>query len=165
MIYPGLHRMDLDEHYMGQALKLAAEAAEAGEVPVGAVAVLEGRIIGRGRNRIEALHDPTAHAEMEAVTAAADAIRDKRLNGVTLYVTLEPCAMCTGALVLARVERVVYAASDPKTGACGSLYSLHDDSRLNHRLQLTAGVLAEEASLLLTVFFKRLRKGNGDESN
>lgn len=158
--------LDLDRTYMSMALRLAAEAAEEGEVPVGAVAVKEGRILGKGRNRTEALHDPTAHAEMEAITAAANALGDKRLDGVTLYVTLEPCSMCTGALVLARIERLVFAADDPKAGACGSLMRLHDDPRLNHNFLVTSGVMAEEASALLKEFFrrKRLRKksnGNG----
>jgi len=149
--------LDVDRYYMQMALKLAAEAAEAGEVPIGAVAVKDGRILGKGRNRTEALHDPTAHAEMEAITAAADALGDKRLDGVTLYVTLEPCSMCAGALVLARIERLVYAAADPKAGACGTLFRLHDDPRLNHRYLVTSGVMEEEASYLLKEFFRRLR--------
>jgi len=149
--------LNLDRYFMGIALKLALEAAEAGEVPIGAVAVRDGQILGKGRNRTEATNDPTAHAEMEAITAAANALGDKRLEGVTLYVTLEPCSMCAGALVLARIERLVYAAEDPKAGACGSLYRLHDDPRLNHRFSITNGVLAEEASELLRSFFRRLR--------
>lgn len=151
--------LDVDRYYMQMALKLAAEAAEAGEVPIGAVAVKDGRILGKGRNRTEALHDPTAHAEMEAITAASDALGDKRLDGVTLYVTLEPCSMCAGALVLARIERLVYAAADPKAGACGTLFRLHDDPRLNHRYLVTSGVMEEEASFLLKEFFRRLRTG------
>jgi tRNA(adenine34) deaminase len=152
--------LDLDRTYMSMALRLAVEAAEEGEVPVGAIAVKDGRILGKGRNRTESLHDPTAHAEMEAITAAANTLGDKRLDGVTLYVTLEPCPMCTGALVLARVERVVYAADDPKAGACGSLMRLHDDPRLNHQFIITAGVMAEEAGVLLQQFFSKLRIGN-----
>jgi len=156
--------IDFDEHYMRQALKLAREAMAEGEVPIGAVAVVEGEgIVGKGRNRTEALGDPTAHAEMEAITAAADALGDKRLTEVTLYVTLEPCAMCAGALVLARVKRLVYGAEDPKAGACGTLFRLHDDPRLNHRFAVTQGVLADEASALLSEFFRRLRtkRSNG----
>ncbi len=156
--------LDLDRMYMGMALQLAAEAAEEGEVPIGAVAVKEGRILGKGRNRTEALNDPTAHAEMEAITAAANALGDKKLNGVTLYVTLEPCAMCAGALVLARVERVVFAAEDPKAGACGSLMRLHDDPRLNHRFLITSGVMEEESNALLRRFFQQLRDNANREN-
>ena len=149
--------LDPDLFFMGMALKLAVEAAEDGEVPIGAVAVKEGYVLGKGRNRTEATHDPTAHAEMEAITAAANTLGDKRLDGVTLYVTLEPCSMCSGALVLARIERLVFAAADPKAGACGSLYRIHDDPRLNHSFQVTSGVMAEESAELLRTFFKRLR--------
>lgn len=150
--------IDRDSHYMRMALKLAEEAAREGEVPVGAVAVREGAILGKGRNRTEALHDPTAHAEMEAITAAANALGSKRLEGVELYVTLEPCTMCAGALILARVKRVVFGADDPKTGALGSMHRLHDDPRLNHQFQVRGGVLAEEAGELLRSFFQHLRR-------
>jgi len=156
--------IDLDHIYMSMALRLAAEAAEQGEVPIGAVVVKEGRILGKGRNRTEALNDPTAHAEMEAITAAANTLGDKRLDGATLYVTLEPCPMCAGALVLSRIERVVYAAEDPKAGACGSLMRLHDDSRLNHQYIVNAGLMAEESSALLKEFFRRLRKRSDGEN-
>ena len=148
---------DIDQHFMRMALKLAEEAAREGEVPIGAVAVKEGLVLGKGRNRTEALNDPTAHAEMEAITAAANTLGDKRLDGVTLYVTLEPCSMCAGALVLARINRLVFAASDPKAGACGTLYRIHDDPRLNHRYLVTSGVLEEEAAGLLKEFFRKLR--------
>lgn len=150
--------INLDEHYMRQALKLAREAGDAGEVPVGAVVVLNGQILGRGRNRTEGFHDPTAHAEMEAITAAADALNEKRLEGATLYVTLEPCTMCTGALVLARVERVVFGAEDPKTGACGTVFRLHDEPHLNHQFDVTGGILAGESEALLKEFFRNLRR-------
>ncbi|MDP8206510.1 MAG: tRNA adenosine(34) deaminase TadA [Candidatus Electryonea clarkiae] len=150
-----------DEIYMQQALRLAREAEENGEVPIGAVVVKDGIIIGKGRNRTEALCDPTAHAEMDAITAATSTINAKMLEGATLYVTLEPCTMCAGALVLARIERVVFGASDPKAGALVSLYRLHDDPRLNHRFVITEGILEPECSELLTKFFKKLRKGNG----
>lgn len=150
----------LDENFMRQALRLAHIAAENGEIPVGAVAVKNGSIIGKGQNRMISLQDPTAHAEMEAITAAADALGDRHLDGVTLYVTLEPCPMCTGALVLARVERVVYGADDPKAGACGSLFRLHDDPRLNHRFLVSSGILAGECSGLLKDFFRKLRENN-----
>jgi tRNA(adenine34) deaminase len=158
-----------DNHWMRMALRQAMEAFDDGEVPIGAVAVKDNRLLGKGRNRTEALKDPTAHAEMEAITAATAALGEKQLNGVTLYVTLEPCSMCTGALVLARVERVVYGADDPKAGACGSLFRLHDDPRLNHRFLVSSGPLAEESAELLKDFFrmKRLskkKKGNGGDA-
>ena len=155
--------LDVDQYFMGMALKLAVEAAEDGEVPIGAVAVKDGRVLGKGRNRTEATNDPTAHAEMEAITAAANTLGNKRLDGVTLYVTLEPCSMCAGALVLARIERLVFAASDPKAGACGTLYRIHDDPRLNHSYHVTSGVMEEEDSHLLKTFFRRLR--NADRRN
>ena len=150
---------------MLQALRLAREAGDDGEVPIVAVALKDGLVVGRGRNRTISFHDPTAHAEMEAITAAADALGDRRLEGVTLYVTLEPCVMCSGALVLAQVERVVFGASDPKGGGCGSLYRIHDDPRLNHRFTVTSGVLEEECSELLTAFFRKLRRtrSNGND--
>ena len=138
---------------MRAALNEAALAREAGEVPVGAVAVYDGRIIGRGFNQREGLRDPTAHAEMLALTAAADAIGDWRLQGCTLFVTLEPCVMCAGAIVLARVERLVYGADDPKAGACHSLYSVPTDPRLNHRVTVERGVLADECAAVLQNFF------------
>ncbi len=155
--------INLDESYMRKALVLAREAYEAGEAPIGAVAVKDGVVLGRGRNRVEGLHDPTAHAEMEAITAAADALRDKRLEGVTLYVSLEPCTMCAGALVLARVERVVYGAPDPGAGACGSIARVHDDPSLNHRFLVTSGVMEAECAHLLKAFFKQLRDKKKEE--
>lgn len=151
--------LDLDHIYMGMAMNLAREAAREGEVPVGAVAIHnEKGIVGKGRNRTEAYQDPTAHAEMEAITAAANTLGTKNLNGVTLYVTLEPCSMCTGALILSRIDRVVYAADDPKTGACGSVFHLHDEPRLNHRFIVSSGLMAEESGELLKQFFSELRK-------
>ncbi|MBI4568352.1 MAG: nucleoside deaminase [Planctomycetes bacterium] len=142
---------------MALALREARRAAEEGEVPVGAVVVLEGRVVARARNQVETLRDPTAHAEMIALTQAAAEARDARLVGATLFCTLEPCAMCAGALVLARVARLVYGAADPKTGACGSLYQIVQDPRLNHRLEVTAGVRAEESAALLRAFFQARR--------
>ena len=147
----------LDERMMRQALSEAEAALETADVPVGAVVVHEGRIIGRGRNQRELLQDPTAHAEMIAVTAAADALHCWRLIGCTLYVTLEPCAMCAGAIVNARIDRVVFGTPDPKAGACGSVYNIVEDARLNHRVQLTSGVLALECADLLRDFFARQR--------
>lgn len=149
----GLHQDEIDRRFMRQALDLAAKALDSEDVPVGAVVEYDGRIVGRGYNQREKLHDPTAHAEMLALTAAAEFMGQWRLDGCTLYVTLEPCAMCAGALVLARVTRLVYGASDGKAGACGSLYEITQDPRLNHRVETTAGVLAEPAAELLRAFF------------
>ncbi len=149
----------IDEKFMRAALREAAQAAEEEEIPIGAVVVSDGRIIGRGYNQREKLHDPTAHAEMLALTAAAADVGDWRLSGCTMYVTLEPCPMCAGAIVLARISRLVFGSHDPKAGACGSLYQLHDDPRLNHRVPLTTGVLADECGDVLRAFFQRLRRG------
>lgn len=142
---------------MKRALELAAEAAEAGEVPVGAVVVVGGEFVAEGRNRTRGDADPTAHAEMVALRAAAHAAGHWWLPEATVYVTLEPCAMCAGAMVLARVKRLVYGAADPKTGMCGSLGNLVQDPRLNHRVELTGGVLAEEAGRRLRSFFLERR--------
>jgi tRNA(adenine34) deaminase len=131
------------------------------EVPVGAVIVHNGRIIGKGYNQIETLQDPTAHAEMIAITAAAAGLGSRRFEGCTLYVTLEPCAMCAGAIVLARVPRLVFGASDPKAGACGTLFNIVQDTRLNHRVELVGGVYGERCGSLLSEFFAAMR-GNGD---
>ncbi len=147
----------LDERFMRQALREAEAALETGDVPVGAVIVHEGQIVGRGRNQRELLQDPTAHAEMIAITAAAEAVGAWRLIGCTLYVTLEPCTMCAGAVVNARIDRVVFGATDPKAGACGSVYNIVEDTRLNHRVQLTSGVLAQECADLLREFFAHQR--------
>ena len=149
----------IDEKFMRAALREAEQAAEEDEIPVGAVVVSAGRIIGRGYNQREKLHDPTAHAEMLALTAAAAHVGDWRLSGCTMYVTLEPCPMCAGAILLARISRLVFGSHDPKAGACGSLYQLHDDPRLNHRVPLTTGVLADECGDVLRAFFQRLRRG------
>ncbi len=143
---------------MQAALELARRALDSEDVPVGAVVVHEGRIIGRGYNQREKLHDPTAHAEMLAVTAAAEYLGQWRLDACTLYVTLEPCTMCAGALILARLARLVYAAPDSKAGACGSLYQITQDPRLNHRVETVLGVLAEPAAELLRAFFRRRRE-------
>jgi tRNA(adenine34) deaminase len=148
---------------MREALALAREAGERGEVPVGAVAVLEGRIVGRGANARESARDPTAHAELLAIQEAARTLGRWRLSGVTLVVTLEPCTMCAGAMVLARIDRLVYGAPDPKAGAVGSLMDLSQDPRLNHRFPVERGVLAEEAGELLRAFFRARRGGNGGD--
>jgi tRNA(adenine34) deaminase len=152
-----------DEAFMQQALVLAREAAELGEVPVGAVAVHDGRIVGTGFNRREVDRNPLAHAELLALDAAAKALGAWRLTGVTLYVTLEPCAMCAGGLVQSRVTRLVFGAMDPKAGAVGSLYNLAEEPRHNHRLQVTSGVLEDESRLLLKSFFERLRDKKRDK--
>jgi tRNA(adenine34) deaminase len=147
-----------DERFMRQALREAEIAAEAGEVPVGAVIVHEGRVIGRGHNQRETLRDPTAHAEMIAITSAAAGLESWRLDGCTLYVTLEPCAMCAGAIVLARLPRLVFGAFDPKAGACGSVLNIVEEPRLNHRVVPEGGVLAELCGGILQEFF-RTRRG------
>ncbi len=146
---------------MREALALARDAGERGEVPVGAVALFEGRLVGRGANARESANDPTAHAELLAIQDAARTLGRWRLTGVTLVVTLEPCAMCAGAMVLARIDRLVYAASDPKAGYVGSLVDLTADPRLNHRFPVERGVLADEAGELLRSFF-RARRGSGN---
>ncbi|WP_248346352.1 tRNA adenosine(34) deaminase TadA [Anaeromyxobacter paludicola] len=143
---------------MQEALALARQAAGEGEVPVGAVALFEGRIVGRGRNARERANDPTAHAELLAIQEAARALGSWRLTGVTLVVTLEPCAMCAGALVLARIDRLVFGASDPKAGAVGSLMDLTSDPRLNHRFPVERGLRGEECGALLRAFFQERRR-------
>ena len=147
---------------MEMALREAEAAAAEDEVPVGVVIVKDGRVIGRAHNMREKLNDPTAHAEMIAITQAAEALSAWRLEGAVMYVTLEPCAMCAGALVLARMTRLVYAAADPKAGACGTLYNIVQDERLNHRLELTAGVLADESRALLQEFFEKKRRKSSE---
>lgn len=146
----GLH---LDERFMRLALDLAVTAGQSGEVPVGAVVVREGEVIADGANAREQTGDPTAHAEMLALRAAAKAAGSWRLVGATLYVTLEPCSMCAGALVAARISRVVFGAPDPKAGACGSLYNICADPRLNHEVAVTRGVLRDDAARLLSEWF------------
>src|SRR5271157_6434245 len=143
----------IDEQFMQEALRLAREGADAGEVPVGAVVAMAGEIVGRGWNSPIASNDPTAHAEILALREAAARIGNYRLEGATLYSTLEPCAMCAGALVAARVGRLVFGAPDPKAGACGSLYQLCADPRLNHELPVRGGVLADECGRVLEEFF------------
>ncbi len=150
-------RHERDEYYMRLALREAEAAMAEGEVPVGAVIVQGDRLLAAAHNQREQLRDPTAHAEMIAITQAAAARNDWRLEGCTLYVTLEPCPMCAGAIVQARIARVVYGARDPKAGACESLYRLVNDPRLNHRAELRGGVLAEEAAELLRRFFRERR--------
>ena len=145
------------ERFMRDALALADQAASMDEVPVGAVVVLDGTIIGRGHNLRETHQDPTAHAEVLALRDAAAALGTWRLEDCTLYVTLEPCAMCGGALVLSRIGRCVYGTTDPKAGYLGSLADLSSDTRLNHRFEVISGILADECSQQLKAFFRRLR--------
>ena len=146
---------------MRAALELAHEARAAGEVPVGAVVVKDGAVVGRGFNHPISAHDPTAHAEIVALRDASRHLGNYRLRGCELYVTLEPCAMCAGAIVHARLDRLIYAAADPKTGACGSVVDLFADSRLNHHTAVSSGLLASEAGALLRDFFVARRLKNG----
>ena len=150
----------MDHHtiWMQAALKEAEKAFEKGEVPVGAVVVQGDRLVGKGYNQIETLQDPTAHAEMIALTAAANTLKSWRLENCAIYVTLEPCAMCAGALVLARIESLIFAADDPKAGACGSLRNIVQDQRLNHQVEIISGILREKSSLMLKTFFDNVRK-------
>ena len=147
---------------MGVALALAREAADAGEVPVGAVVAHQGRVVGSGANTREAEADPTGHAEVVALREAARRLGTWSLTGCELYVTLEPCAMCAGAIVLARVGRLVYGAIDPKAGACGSALDVLGNRRLNHRVEVLGGVRAQECGDLLKVFFRKRRSPGGE---
>jgi tRNA(adenine34) deaminase len=151
-----------DEQFMREALALAQRAAEAGEVPIGAVVVKGGAVVGRGYNRPVSGNDPTAHAEVLALRDAAERVGNYRLGECELYVTLEPCAMCAGAIMNARLSRVVYGAADPKSGACGSVVNLFAEDRLNHHATVSGGVLAGEAARLLQEFFGARRKVTRD---
>lgn len=146
-----------DQRFMRLAIETARIAEENGDVPIGAVIVYQNQIIAKAYNQREQLADPTAHAEIIALTQAAAFLESWRLNGCTMYVTLEPCPMCAGALVLARMDRLVYGCDDPKAGACKSLYNIVQDERLNHRLEVVSGVLADECSSLLQDFFEQRR--------
>lgn len=151
--------MDTDDaRYMTEALELAREAWQLGEVPVGAVVVQDGQVVGRGFNHPIAAHDPTGHAEIMALRDAARSLGNYRLPGCTLYVTIEPCAMCAGAIFHARVARVVYGAPEPKTGAAGSVVDLFAEARLNHHAEIVGGVLAEQCGGLVSAFFAERRK-------
>ncbi|OGC85757.1 MAG: tRNA-specific adenosine deaminase [candidate division Zixibacteria bacterium RBG_16_43_9] len=147
-----------DEKWMRVALQEANLALKKKEVPVGAVVVYQDKVIGRGHNQTETLNDPTAHAEILAIGAAANYLNSWRLSEAVLYVTLEPCAMCAGAIVLARMKKLVFGAFDPKAGACGSLYNLVQDKRLNHQVEVVPEILKEDCSALLQTFFKELRE-------
>ena len=148
----------LHDELMAEAIGQAASAAAAGEAPIGAAIARDGRIIAAAHNRRQANADPTAHAELLAIRAAAAAIGDWRLSGCTMAVTLEPCCMCAGAIVLARIDRIVYGAADPKAGAVDTLYKLCSDERLNHRVQVVAGVRAERCGRMLSEFFQAQRE-------
>ena len=142
---------------MREALKEAQKAFEKDEVPVGAVVVYKDKVIARGYNQVELLKDPTAHAEMLALTSATAYFNAKWLNDVSVYVTIEPCSMCAGAFVLARIKKIIYGADDPKTGACGSVVNIVDNKKLNHRIDVKKGILKEECGALLKEFFKKKR--------
>lgn len=146
-----------DHNFMRQALSLAKKAADLGEVPIGAVLVRDGKVIGEGWNRRETNKDPLEHAELMAIHEGSKNSDAWRLSGTILYVTLEPCVMCAGAIYQARIPKVIFGAMDPKAGACGSLYSIHEDTRLNHRYLVQTGLLADECALILKDFFRRRR--------
>lgn len=150
--------LDTDERFMRDALRSARRAAIHHDVPIGALVVKDGVVLSRGRNKREILEDPSAHAEVVAIRRAARKLGSWRLSGCTLYVTLEPCAMCAGAIVLARIPRLVYGAADPKAGFVGSLGDLCRDRRLNHRVDVTPGILAKECGTLLVDFFREKRR-------
>lgn len=148
------------EYWMMHAFREAEKAYDEGEVPIGAVVVFENRIIGKGYNSIENLQDPTAHAEIIAITAAANHLGSRRLLDTAMYVTVEPCAMCAGAIVQARIPILIYGAADVKAGACGTLFNVVQDARLNHRVELVTGILGNKCSLIMSDFFRNLRETN-----
>ncbi len=150
-----------NEFFMAEALKEAQKAFEEDEVPIGAVAVYKNQIIGRGHNRTEALQDPTAHAEILAITAAANALNSWRLNDVVIYSTIEPCIMCAGALVLARIKKIVFGARDDKFGGCGSVFNIVNEKKLNHKIEVVEGVSKEASLSLLRTFFNNRRNKKG----
>jgi len=166
------HELNQDEYWMREAFKEAEKALKKKEVPVGAVVVYEKRIIGRGHNQTEtlkdatahaeilAIKDATAHAEILAIGAASNFLNSWRLTGASIYVTVEPCIMCAGAIVLSRLDRLVFGARDPKAGACGSLYNLPQDIRLNHQVEILSGILEQDCKSLMKAFFEKLRKEN-----
>jgi tRNA(adenine34) deaminase len=147
----------IQEKFMHEALKEARKAFDDDEVPIGAVVVYQGKIVARGYNQVERLKDPTAHAEMLVLTSATNYLGTKWLNGVSLYVTIEPCSMCAGAMVLSRIKNLYFGAEDPKTGACGSIFNIVNHNKLNHRIKVTKGILEEECSVILKEFFRKKR--------
>lgn len=156
--------LEEDRHWMKKALREAERAYEQGEVPIGAVVVREGALVGRGYNQVERLGDPTAHAEMIAITAACETLGSKFLEGCTLYVTLEPCPMCAGAIVWARLKRLVFGAFDEKAGSASTLYNIPQDARLNHRVEVVSGVEDERSAGILRSFFQE-RRTSGETGN
>ena len=148
----------LHQYYMQEALKETVKAFEHDEVPVGAVIVYKSKIIARAHNQIVTLKDPTAHAEMIAITQAAYHLRNERLINCSLYVTIEPCSMCAGAAVLARIGKIIYGADDPKSGACGSVVNIANNKKLNHKVEVISGILREDCAYLLKEFFKKKRE-------
>jgi tRNA(adenine34) deaminase len=149
--------IQIHQKFMAQALLLAEEAASKGEVPVGAVITYQNRVIAKAYNQVEMLNDPTAHAEILAITSACSFLDQKYLKDCTLYVTLEPCPMCAGALVWSKIDRVVFGASDPKAGACGTLFNLHQNDALNHEFEVIQGILEQDCEYLLKDFFRKKR--------
>ncbi|MEW5702824.1 MAG: tRNA adenosine(34) deaminase TadA [Candidatus Zixiibacteriota bacterium] len=158
IVFPEHSDYERAEYFMRQALREAESAFEEDEVPVGAVVVKDGLIVGRGHNQMERLGDPTAHAEILAIGAASSHFESWRLLGATLYSTIEPCVMCAGAGVMARIDRIVYGAADPKFGGCGSIFRIPSDPRLNHRVEIIGGVMADEAAALMRRFFAKRRE-------
>lgn len=156
---PG-NESDQDLTFMRLALEEAAKAPSVGEVPIAALVVREGRVLAQTHNYRESWQDPTAHAEVIVIRAAAAALGTWRLTGATLYVTIEPCAMCIGAIILARIDRIVFGAKDPKAGACGSLFNIPAEPKLNHQVLVTGGILEQESQSLLQSFFKQLRENS-----
>lgn len=154
-----------DEKWMRYALAEAHLALKKNEVPIGAVVIYEGRIIGRGHNQVENLKDPTAHAEIIAIGAASNFLSSWRLSGSSIYVTIEPCAMCAGAMVLSRLDRLIFGAKDPKAGACGSLYNIVQDIRLNHQVQIIPYILEQECAQILEAFFEKIRQTTSESQN
>lgn len=150
------------DRYMQEALKEAEKAAEAGEVPVGAVIVRDGQIIARAHNMTEQLRDPTAHAEMLAIRRAADVLGGWRLTGCNMFVTTEPCSMCAGAIVWARIEKLYIGTMDPKAGACGSVFNIPQEKRLNHYVEIETGLMQEECSSLMKAFFRKIRDSKSE---
>jgi tRNA(adenine34) deaminase len=150
-----------NESWMRMALQEAQKGYRLGEVPVGAVIMLDDQVIGRGFNQTEKLKDPTAHAEILAITSACEAVGDWRLDNSVMYCTLEPCSMCAGAAVLARIAKIVFGAADPKFGACGSIFNIPTDPRLNHRIEIESGVMADEVGEMMRTFFREIRNMKG----
>jgi tRNA(adenine34) deaminase len=153
--------LNQNQYWMQAALKEAEKALKKKEVPVGAVVVYENKIIGRGHNQVETLNDATAHAEILAIGAASNFMGSWRLSNASIYVTVEPCIMCAGAIILSRLDKLIFGAYDPKAGACGSLYNLPQDIRLNHQVEITSGVLEDQCKSIIKAFFEQLRKSEG----